>query len=251
MKEILLNKLIMKLREEQINIKKCNEIDKKYYNMNVEINKLIELSEKMKKEDLTEEIDQNVTIIHNGNPYITYILAIKALCNKINMKICINEVMVGTNLILIKIIDEVRKEINITNLIEIQRNIETFQYNEDEKIIVLGDKEPYFILLNQKVKNLHYKPKFNIAMYVEGGELEELKQSIMNYCYNNFIEIEIYEADNVKEAIEEIKADNEGERIMLLTNESVDKRDIEGFDISINENILKDIEEVIIKEKIL
>lgn len=251
MKENLLNKLIIKLKEEQLNIKKCNEIDKKHYNMNVEINKLIEISEQLKKEDLSEDINQDVIIIHNGNPYITYILAIKALCNKINMKICINEVMLGTNLVLVKIIDEVIKEINIKNTIEIKRNIDLVEYNENEKIIVLGDKEPYFKLLKQKVKNLYYKPKFNIAMYVECGELEELKQNIVNYCYNNFIEIEIYEADNVKEAIEEIKADNEGERIMLLTNEKVNQEDLEGLDISINENILKDIEQVIIKEKIL
>lgn len=251
MKENLLNRLIIRLREEQLNIKKCNEIDKKHYKMNVDVNKLIEISEKLNKEDLKEDIDQDVIVIHNGNPYITYILAVKALSNKINMKICVNEVMIGTNLILVKIIDEVIKEINIDNTIEIKKEFNIFEHKENEKIIVLGDKEPYIKLLKQKVKDLYYIPKFNLVMYVEEGELEELKRNILNYCYNNFIEIELYEAQNVKEAIEEIKADNEGEKVMLLTNEKINKKDIEGLDISINENILKNIEEVIIKEKIL
>jgi len=251
MKENLLNKILIKLREEEINIKKCNEIDKKHYNMNVEINKLIEITENMKKENLTENIKQNVTIIHNGNPYVTYILAIKAICNKINMKICINEVMLATNSIIVKIINEVIKEIKIENTIELKRKFNIFEHDKNEKIIVLGDKEPYINLLKQKVENLYYMPKFNIAMYIEEGELEELKQNILNYCYINFIEIELYEAENVKQAIEQIKADNEGEKIMLLTNEKIDERDIEGINVSINENVLKHIERALIKEKVL
>lgn len=253
MKENLLNKLIIKLKEEQVNIKKCNEIDKKHYNMNVDINKLIEISEKMKKEDLKEDIDKDVIVIHNGNPYITYILAIKALCNNINMKIYINEVMVGTNLILGKIVTQVIKEIKLENTIEIKRKLapELTEESRNKKIIVLGDKDPYFMLLEQKVENVYYRPKFNVAMYVENEQLEELKQNILNYCYSNFIEIEIYEAENVQDAIKEMKMDNDGEKIMLLTNEKINARDLEGLDISINENILKNLEEVIIREKIL
>lgn len=252
-KENLLNRLIKKISEEQAHIKKCNEIDKKHYHMNVEISKLIEISKKLKKEDLSEDIDRDVILIHNGNPYITYILAIKALYNQINMKICINEVMLGTNLILVKIINEIIKELEIENKIEIEKKftLELIEKHKSEKIVVLGDKEPYLELLKQREKNVYYRPKYNVAMYVESQQLEELKQNIINYCYNNFIEIEIYEVENVKEAIEQMKIDNEGEKIMLLTNEKIDEEDLKGIDVSINENILKNIEERIIKEKIL
>lgn len=246
-KENLLNKIIKKIQEEQFNIKKANQVDQKYYNMQIKIEKLLEISEELKKQDLKERSQQDIVVIHNGNPYITYILAIKAVVNEINIKIGINHTMLGTNMVLIKIIEEITRQMKIKTNVEIKQDEEI----SDTNILVLGDKNQYRMLLRKNIKNIKYNAKTNISLYVENQELEELKQNIIKYCEDNLIEIEIYEAENVRDALHQIKADNEGERIMILTKEKIDKDDMKEMPIAINQNILKDFEKELVKEKIL
>ena len=142
-KENLLNKIIKSFKEEKRNIEKANKIDKKYYNMKVNVEKLIEISEKLKETEIIEKkLCENTIVTHNGNPYITYILAIKAICNKTNIKICVNEKMLGTNLIIVKIINEILEKMKIRTKLEILRKleIEALRNIKNKKIIVLGDK---------------------------------------------------------------------------------------------------------------
>ena len=104
---------------------------------------------------------------------------------------------------------------------------------------------------------MQYCALFNISLYVGNEELQELQNNIIEYCIENFIEIEVYEAEDVKDAIEQIKADNEGEKVMLLTKESIDLNEIKaiekrtGIEISINRNILKNLEYELINREIL
>lgn len=259
-KENLLNKIIKSFKEEKRNIEKANKIDKKYYNMKVNVEKLIEISEKLKETEIIEKkVCENTIVIHNGNPYITYILAIKAICNKTNIKICVNEKMLGTNLIIVKIINEILEKMKIRTKLEILRKleIEALRNIKNKKIIVLGDKSEYSRLLRLKLENVQYCALFNISLYVGNDELQELQNNIIEYCIENFIEIEVYEAEDVKDAIEQIKADNEGEKVMLLTKESIDLNEIKaiekrtGIEISINRNILKNLEYELINREIL
>ncbi len=246
-KEMFLNKLINEIKAQKNNLEKANKIDKKYYSMNIEIEKILAISNEFKKYNINEEISQSVMVVHNGNPYITYILAIKAIINEINIKICINETMLATNMILVQIICYIMKELNIKTKLEIQRKLET----TGENIIVLGDKSLYSMLLKNGVKNIKYSGKINISIYIENNELEELKQQILTYCAENFIEIEVYEANNIDEAIKEIKADNQGENILLLIKENINNKEIQGIPVKINKNILKDIEIEFVQEKII
>lgn len=251
-KKDLLNKIMKKIREEKANIEKANQIDKKYYNMNISIEKLLEISEELKEQDLKEKDEKDRLVIHNGNPYITYILAIKAIINEMNMKISVNEAMLGTNLILTKIISEVAEERKIKTNIEIKRSIEIEEIKQGKNftIVVLGDSSQYRFLLRNGIKQVKYNARTNVAIYIENQQLEELKQNIIQYCADNLIEIEVYEAENVAEAINQIKADNQGERVMLLTKEKVDKEIIKEMPITVNENILRNFEKEFVKGEI-
>lgn len=247
-KENLLNKVMKKIKEEQVNIKKANQVDKKYYNMNISIEKLLEISEELKKQDLRENTKENILVIHNGNPYITYILVIKAIVNEINMKLYANETMLGTNLVLLKIIQEVEKEMKIQTNIAIKRDIKIEEIRrEDANIIVLGDISKYGILKKYHIENVKYNAKNNISIYIENESLEELKRNILQYCADNLIEIEVYEAENIKEAISQIEVDNQGEKVLLLTKEKIDKEEIKRISATVNKNILQDFEKEFIR----
>lgn len=257
-KENLLNKIIKRIKEEEKNIYKANQIDRKHYKMKMNTNRLIQISENLKEKDIGEVTDKNVIVTHNGNPYVTYILAIKAICSNTNIEICVNETMLGTNCVIVTIIEEVLKELKIKTHIAIIRNldIETLKNTQDTKIIVLQDKAQYSQLLRAKVPNVVYRPIYNVALYIDDEEFEDIKKDITQYCDENFIEIEIYDAEDIEDAIEQLEADNEGEYALILTKQKVDMDKIkelkekENVEININKNILTDLEERVIKIKI-
>lgn len=255
MKLNLIEKVTKKIQEKEEQIKKANQIDQKYYYMQVKIEKLLEISEELKKQNLEErQIEDEVIIFHKGNPYLTYILAIKALFNEVNMKIAIDEIMLATNLVLIKIIEEVKKEIKLKTKIELENSWKLSLIKNpnmtNTKIIILGDRVLYGTCLKEKIKNIQYNGHYNISIYIEKEGLQGLKNMLINYCDNNFIEIEIYEAENVREAIEQLKIDNDGERILLLTKEEVENSLTLGMHVHLNENLLKDIEKQWAQESI-
>ena len=257
-KENLLNKLIKRIKEEEKNIYKANQIDRNHYKMKININRLIQISEQLKEKNIGEFADEDVMVTHNGNPYVTYILSIKAICSNTNIKICVNETMLGTNCVIVTIIEEVLKELKIKTHIAIIRNldIETLKNTQDTKIIVLQDKAQYSQLLRAKVPNVVYRPIYNVALYIDDEEFEDIKKDIIQYCDENFIEIEIYDAEDIEDAIEQLEADNEGEYALILTKQKVDwdkikeLKEKENVEININKNILTDLEERVIKIKI-
>ena len=257
-KENVLNKIIKRIKEEEKNIYKANQIDRNHYKMKININRFIQITENLKEKEIGEFLDENVMVTHNGNPYMTYILAIKAICSNTNLEICVNETMLGTNSVIVKIIEEVLKELKIDIQITVIRNldIEKLKNEKNIRIIILQDKAQYSKLLRAKVPNVYYQPIYNVALYIDDEEFEEIKQDIIQYCNENFIEIEIYEADDIEDAIEQMRADNEGEYALILTKEKVnmdkikEMKDMENIDMYINKNILTDLEERIINKKI-
>lgn len=257
-KENLLNKIIKRMKEEEKNIYKANQIDKQHYKMKVNINRFIQIAENIKEKDMGEFSDENVIITHNGNPYMTYLLAIKAICSNTNLTICVNETMLGTNSVIAKIIEEVLKELKIDIHITVIRTLDIEQLKDEKeiKIIVLQDKAQYSKLLKAKIPNVYYRPIYNVALYIDDEEFEDIQQDIIRYCDENFIEIEIYDAKNIEDAIEQLEADNEGEYALILTKQKVDMDKIkemkekENIEININKNILTDLEERIIEQNI-
>ena len=257
-KENVLNKIIKRIKEEEKNIYKANQIDRNHYKMKININRFIQITENLKEKEIGEYLDENVMVTHNGNPYMTYILAIKAICSNTNLEICVNETMLGTNSVIVKIIEEVLKELKIDIQITVIRNldIEKLKNEKNIRIIILQDKAQYSNLLRAKVPNVYYQPIYNVALYIDDEEFEEIKQDIIQYCNENFIEIEIYDADDIEDAIEQMRADNEGEYALILTKEKVnmdkikEMKDMENIDMYINKNILTDLEERIINKKI-
>ena len=114
------------------------------------------------------------------------------------------------------------------------------------KIIVLQDKAQYSKLLKAKIPNVYYRPIYNVALYIDDEEFEDIQQDIIRYCDENFIEIEIYDAKDIEDAIEQLEADNEGEYALILTKQKVEKDKIkemkakENIEINITKKIITD-----------
>ena len=185
-KEIFLKEVKKRIKEEEKNIDKANQIDKKHYKMKVNVNKFMQIAENLKDREIGEFLDRNITITHNGNPYISYILAIKAIFSNTNLEICVNETMLATNSVIIKIIEEVMKELKINLKISVIRtlDIEKLKKEKDKKIIILQDIAQYSNLKRLRVQNVSYNPIYNVSLYIDDEEFEEIKQDIINYCYN-------------------------------------------------------------------
>ena len=255
LKEIMIDKIIKEIKKQENNILEAQKIDRKHYKMKISIDKFIKLANKLKEEDLNEDgSEKNIIVTHNGNPYITFIIAIKAICNNIDIDISINQAMIGLNSIIINIIQYVLDKLNIKVKVSIMRYLEIEKIkNNIEKIIVLQDMSEYMQLSKIKDIKVQYKPICNIAMYIENEKFENLAKDIINYCNENFIEIEIYDAEDIDDALEQLKADNQGEIVLILTDEKDKVREKvknEKINININENILSELEEIIIKNNI-
>ena len=122
----------------------------------------------------------------------------------------------------------------------------------NKKIIILQDRAEYSKLLKEKIQNVYYYPIYNICLYIDNEEFEEIKQYIIKYCDENFIEVELYDADDIETAIEQIEADNEGEHVLILTKEKVNKiKEKAQIDVNINTNILSNLEERLIEKEII
>ena len=164
--------------------------------------------------------------------------------------------MLGTNSVIAKIIEEVLKELKIDIHITVIRTLDIETLKKEIKIIVLQDKAQYSKLLKAKIPNVYYRPIYNVALYIDDEEFEDIQQDIIRYCDENFIEIEIYDAKNIEDAIEQLEADNEGEYALILTKQKIDMDKIkemkekENIEININKNILTDLEERIIEQNI-
>ena len=92
-------------------LEKLNKIDNEYYAFQIKTSTLIEmvnLKENSKKESKLK--GKNILLIHSGNPYLTFLLAIEAIQKEINITIDIQQTMYGLNSGIVKIIQEILNE---------------------------------------------------------------------------------------------------------------------------------------------
>ena len=102
-------------------LEKLNKIDNEYYAFQIKTSTLIEmvnLKENSKKESKLK--GKNILLIHSGNPYLTFLLAIEAIQKEINITIDIQQTMYGLNSGIVKIIQEILNEENINVTINIE-----------------------------------------------------------------------------------------------------------------------------------
>jgi len=219
--EFLLNKQINKITETQwkeilkgikneikdnkSTIYSMNNIDKNHYKKQVSIEDLIKEIEKYEKEQFESSETKSFMYSYYGNPILTMNLLLKSIKYNIKAIFAIEDYMLAINSVLITIVNNVLQDnkigemFNIQNLLEVQ---EVKKYsNKLDKILCIGNSFNYFLYTKNKIKNVEYEPFNAIDVYCDSEELEELQLKIYEFCQEEFIEIQIYDCENIDEAI--------------------------------------------------
>lgn len=256
---MLWEKIEKSIKENEKILKKLNEIDNQYYFFQIEIPKLVEILKEKKQVKPEKQMEEkNLLVVHSGNPYLTFLLAIEAIQKKINVTIDVQEVMYGVNKGIIKIIQEILKEEELDIIVNIQNNIidEKEKISIFDKVIVFGQKDIYKWLKKNKIKSLIYYTSGNMDIYCDCEELKEIEETICKIANQNFMLVERYEeCENIEQAIEEINEYGQKDIVVLLTKQLIEKeklkKQIRAKYIYVNENPYKQIEKEEIKREYL
>ena len=243
MEKILYNAMFTKIQknilENKNELENLKKIDNKYCKINFEINKLIEIIEKYKEKNIENKNNEKI-IYCNGNPYIVLNLFMIAIINNINIKINIDNNMVGINKLILKIINNILKE----NKLKIQ--IEIIEKINCEKEIIFIDRINDFNILRKKQKNIRFIPYQMIDIFYD-DEFDELFEKIYEYAINQNIDIDIFDEEEGIESL--IKYGKSNKKIILTKNKKIlDKYKNEK--IYLNKNPFK-YEEIIFSDNMI
>lgn len=228
MEKIEYNAMLSRIQKEIISSKaeleKLLELDNKYCKRKIQIDKMIEIIESYKKLDI-ENISKEIIIMCNGNPYIVLNIAMISIVKNVNIRINIDDTMLGTNKLILQIINKILKENGLNIKIELTQEVNGEIFIDRINDFNLGNK--------QKSKYIPYE---SIDIYSDGIQFEELYEKIYNYAIDLNIDIDIFDDENIDSMIKYGK----GKRKIILTN---DKKIIEKYkedNIYINENPFKE-----------
>ena len=233
----ILSTIQKEIKENSEEIKKLEKLDLKYCKIKIEINDFLEIIENYKNKEIKNN-NKNLNIYCNGNPYIVLNLILIAILNNSNLKINIDNIMLGVNKYLIKIINDI--------LIKNKLNIKIILFekleNNEEKIIFIDRINDFNLSKN---KNKIYIPYQSIDIFYDNEEFEELFEKIYNYALNMNIDVDLFDEE---EGIQNLFNYGKGKiKIIFTKNKELIKKYI-GKNIIINENPFKE-KNIIFDEK--
>ena len=114
------------------------------------------------------------------------------------------------------------------------------------KVVCLGTSNIYEIYKNIKKLEVEYIPLFNLFLYYDSEEYEELVEKIRSYAIDNFFEIEILDYEEEFEDVLYIM-NCEKRYASVLLSKDIEKQNIfkekqNAEVVCVNENPFKDFE---------
>lgn len=236
------------IKENKKSIQKMNEIDYKYNEKVVYVDKLIETIDSFNEKEICEKETKNIVVGYYGDPCVTIQLCLSALLNCQMMNLVVDDLCLGVNKLLIELYKEVLKEYRIFDIISFNNyeSKECFEKNKDiiDKMYCLGNRNLYTVCKYIEGLNIEYVPFNIIDIYCEDGELYELARQIFQICFENGIEAEIYEDILYEDAINTINDYGEKYCSIILTKnkEYMErfKKEVKSKFIFVNESPFKD-----------
>ncbi len=254
--ETLINKIIKEIKLNEETIKKMNDIDSKYYDMKINIESIIDILKIFKNYKIkNQNVTKNTLTIASGNPYITIAICMKAIIENRNQIIDIEQRMLAVNTILVSIIQKVIKENSKRIEIKIENDVTQEWINDSniEDIEIIDNIEKYDELKNniKSIKNIKSIHLLDIELYTDAEEeLQELQDTIYDYCTENFIGIEIYKEKNINELINKVSKIGDKNWLVILSKETnITEEEIKQKTkykkVTINKNPFKEINKTI------
>ena len=191
----IINSIVDFVKDNKNIIYKIQKEDNDVFEFKFDINELIAILEKYKNQSILEKESKKIFISHYGNAYITAMLCVEAIINRVNLVIGIDDKCYGLNKAIVKIINDVLDEYKISNKIVLKNNVQNQEIEKVncDKIICLGDSNSYTSLRKIKNTQVKYVPFFDIQLYYDNEEYEDLVENIRKIAFSNLYEIEIFD----------------------------------------------------------
>ena len=245
--QILIDSLKNAITNNSSLILNANKEDVKISKKEIKIKKLLDVIDRYKETNEVSEIQGKQMIVYKGDPYLTLHLCMQAITQKFQVMLLHDDFMLGVNKVLVAIVNNTLKELNISNFIEEKNHYTVSDIKNSmasyDHIAVIGDSDIYQIL-EKDFNNIKYFSYNNIALYCNSSELEKLQEAIYIYANENQYELEVMCNDSIQEAIKTINSDTYKNTAILLTARKEDKdlfiNEVKNKDIYINDNPFKE-----------
>ena len=234
----MLSKIQKEILENNDKINELSKIDLKYSKIKPEMEKIIEIIESYKGKKF-ETNQKDLIIFCNGNPYIVLNLSMIAICSNISININIDDILIGINSIIIEIINKILEKNNINIKINILKNSEIRNINNENLIFI--DRINDYNILKDNYKNIKFIPYQGIDVFCDSEEYEDLFDKIYNYAISMNIDIDVFDED---EGIDSIVKFGKGKKVLLLTKKKVILNENKNKKIYINRNPFQDEEQI-------
>lgn len=208
--ERIVKRILAELNEYWKFVDRAKKIDKKYTNIQFQIDDVINIVKRYEKEEYCKEKHDNskLYISYYGHPYITVITFMEALKKQRDIVFVTDEFGYAINSVLVQLFNDVIDELRLKNTIQLKSLISIEDLKEqlkpDDKLVCIGNLSIYFQYLKKELTPI-FVPYNNIQLYCKEDDFEELNRSIYDLCMENFLEIEIFgEDDELEEVIDEM-----------------------------------------------
>lgn len=231
--------------ENEESIRKIYDIDKKDSGISFDIKRTINLLETYKNKEPIQNVNKQVICVtYYANPYITINLCMQALLKKTSIIALTEDGLVNTNMILIKIFNQVLEDFKICKIIdnkELTKEEKEYILKNQIKVICVGNTNTYCYFKKNNKKELKYVPFRNMAIYCDDKDYLDLQLELYKYAVKNGIEAEVY--DDLEEFIECVQDDYKLELILVFTkkekNKEILEKELENEKLYINKNPFK------------
>lgn len=235
MNKILFNAILSKIQKDILanrnEIENAKEIDSKYFDISVNLKELINIIEHYKNQNI-ENVDRDLFVFCNGNPDVVINLIMIAVCTNVNMKIDVDNVMLGVNSCIISIVNKVLSENNMGISIHIVKN-----YVCNDAIFI--DRVNDYRILKDKFKNARYIPFQALDVFCNCDKYDDLFDMIYEYALKMNIDIGVFDDE---EGIESVFEFGNAETVLLLTEVIDSCINTKNKKVYINENPFKNNE---------
>lgn len=241
MKSKMIKNIIELIKDNSQVYNKLIKIDNDISRVEINLNKLIEVIDDYKDFEIKNIPKRKIIVNHYGNPYITAKLCLEAICNNTDLIIGINDLCYSVNKAIVKTINDVAKDYKIDIKLELMNELVLDGYSNIYKVVCLGDSNTYMDFRKNNNFRVEYVPLYDINIYYDSYDFEELANSIGDYAIQNFGEIEVYdESQDFDDVIQCINDDFEKYCSVILSKDKDKqnrfKNEINSKIICINEN---------------
>lgn len=194
-----MNKIITNIMElikdNKAILEKVKKEDDEIFTFEFNINCLFEMLSNYKNIKCKQTKPKKIFVSSLGNPYVTVMLCLEAILHNCELTLGIEDVCYGLNIALVKIVQDSLKEQKMPIPISLKLNVDKKELETKhwDKIICLGNSNAYMNLRKLEGFEVKYVPFFDIALYYDSIEFEELVETMRKFALQNLCEIEIFD----------------------------------------------------------